>query len=306
MRALAVLAAILLTAGDVRAWGDDGHKIVGEIATRLLPLEQQRQVKTLVRAIERPDGQRYAHLSTATTLADIARGKAREQAEAVRDGLTTTAARLASWSRFAPMDRWHFLNQPRDARHVPEAGCTDCVLLAIAFHRKQLADRTRPLAERGEALALLGHWVADAHQPLHVAYADDRGGNQIDRLTGIYPEARNLHDLWDSGILARGLASRGLRDWRAYAQALAGEIDATERARWANSDPRTWADESYALVTRADFLYCRWEDGSCRSIGRERILGSAYQFRFQHEAERRLQQAAVRLARTIAEALGSP
>ena len=306
MRARVVVAAVLLSAGVARGWGDEGHKIVGEMATRLLSPEQQREVKTLVRAIERPDGQRYAHLATACTLADTARNKARDQAEAVRDGIQTTAARLAPWSRFAPMERWHFLNLPRDTRHVPESGCTDCVLQAIAVHGKQLADRTQPLALRGEALALLGHWVADAHQPFHVSYEDDRGGNRIDRLSGIYPEARNLHDVWDNGILARGQTARGLRDWRAYAQALAAEIDPADRARWETADARTWADESYALVTDPALLYCRWEEGTCRSLGKERRLTDAYQARFQPVAERRLQQAAVRLARTIADALGQP
>ena len=306
MRVLAVLAVVLFSAGPVHGWGDDGHKVVGEMATRLLTAEQQRQVKTLVKAIQRPDGQRYAHLATACTLADSARSKARQQANAVRDGLTVTAARLAPWSRFAEMDRWHFLNLPRNARHLPEAACTDCVLSAIAFHRKQLADRTLPEAVRGEALALLGHWVADAHQPLHVAYEDDRGGNQVDRLSGIYPEARNLHDVWDNAILARGLAARGLRDWRAYAQTLARGIDPGERARWEAADPGAWAEESYVLVTGRDFLYCRWEEGHCRALGRARHLDAAYQARFQHVVEERLQQAAVRLARAIAEALRAP
>ena len=53
-------------------------------------------------------------------------------------------------------------------------------------------------------------------------------------------------------------------------------------------------------------LYCRWEEGACRSLGKERQLTDAYQARFQPVAERRLQQAAVRLARAIAEALRQP
>jgi len=29
------------------------------------------------------------------------------------------------------------------------------------------------------SLKYLGHWVGDIHQPLHVSFADDRGGNFI-------------------------------------------------------------------------------------------------------------------------------
>jgi len=301
MRARSLLHAALLASlpalawGPAWGWGDDGHKIVCEMAVRLLTPDQQREVKTLVRAITRPDGQRYAHLATACTLADSARAKAREEAE--------RGATPAPWSRFAAMDRWHFVNLERWARHVPQGSCGDCVLDAIAFHRTRLHDRTLPLPVRGEALALLGHWVADVHQPLHVGYADDRGGGGIDRLTGIYPEARHLHDVWDNGILARGLAARGLRDWRAYANVLGREVDPAARARWEASEARAWADESYAIATEEAFLYCRWQDGACRALGRERRLDGAYQARFQPVAERRLQQAAVRLARMIAEAL---
>jgi len=305
VRLLAALAIVALSIGPAWGWGDEAHKIVCEIATGLLTGEEQREVKALVRALGRPDGERYAHLATACTFADTARAKAREQAEAVRQGLPAKAAKLAPWSRFAALDRWHFLNLGRGARHVPQEPCTECVLGAIAFHRKHLADRTLSPAARGEALALLGHWVADAHQPLHVAYEDDRGGNEIDRITGVYEGARNLHDVWDNAILARARTERGLRDWRAYARFLVSGIDPEDRKRWEAADPRAWADESYALATEDAFRYCRWEAGTCRALGRERHLGGSYQARFQPVMERRLQQAAVRLARTIRDALSS-
>ena len=83
-------------------------------------------------------------------------------------------------------------------------------------------------------------------------------------------------------------------------------VDPGTRARWEASDPRTWADESYRLATEDAFLYCRWGGGACRSLGRERRLEASYQTRFQPVVEERLQQAAVRLARTIKDALQTP
>jgi hypothetical protein len=276
----------------VSAWGDDAHKIVCEIATTLLDAEARAEVKALVGALEPPDGQRYAHLATACTLPDAARWKA-------RDHERTGAAKLAPWARFRAFDRWHFVNVERDTRHVPP-GCTDCVLSAIAHHRARFADPALPPAERGEALAFLGHWIADVHQPLHVSYEDDRGGNKIDRLTGLYPEADNLHAVWDTGILSRAQAGR---HWRVYAGSLAAGIDARERVKWERGEPQAWADESYTIVTEEAFRYCRWKKGACRSIGRERHLNSDYQARYAPVVERRLQQAAVRLARVVAETL---
>jgi hypothetical protein len=286
----------VVCATPVRAWNDDAHKIVCEIATTLLDAKARTEVKALVRAIERPDGQRYAHLATACALPDTARAKAREHER-------TGADRLARWARFRKFDRWHFVNVPRDARHVPDE-CADCVLSAVAFHRARFADPALTLSERGEALAFLGHWVADVHQPLHVAYEDDRGGNSIDRLTGLYAESDNLHAVWDGAILSR---AQGGRHWRTYAGALAAGIEDAERAAWERGDVQDWADESYAIVTEEAFRYCRWKKGQCRFLGRERFLGPDYQDRWAPVVERRLQQAAVRLAKMISAGLaGAP
>jgi S1/P1 Nuclease len=43
-------------------------------------------------------------------------------------------------------------------------------------------------------LKSVGHWVGDIHQPLHVSFVDDRGGNNI-RVSGQC--AGNLHATWD-------------------------------------------------------------------------------------------------------------
>ena len=38
--------------------------------------------------------------------------------------------------------------------------------------------------ERAEAIIFLGHFVGDVHQPLHVSYESDQGGNLIRPVTG--------------------------------------------------------------------------------------------------------------------------
>jgi hypothetical protein len=44
-------------------------------------------------------------------------------------------------------------------------------------------DRNASDADKLASLKFLGHWVGDVHQPLHVSFADDRGGNEIE-ITG--------------------------------------------------------------------------------------------------------------------------
>ena len=53
------------------------------------------------------------------------------------------------------------------------------VLSAILNDSKVLASKSEKKADRLLALKFLGHWVGDIHQPLHVSFEDDRGGNNI-------------------------------------------------------------------------------------------------------------------------------
>ena len=57
--------------------------------------------------------------------------------------------------------------------------------------------------EQLESLKYLGHWVGDIHQPLHVSFEDDRGGNDVG-VSGTLCRW-NLHAVWDSCIIEQGL-----------------------------------------------------------------------------------------------------
>jgi hypothetical protein len=289
--------ALLTTAQSAHGWGDDGHRIICRIATSVLDEADRRKVEQLVRAYRGPEGTRFTHYTEACTFADLARSKARLLADAVRAGNSTAAVRLAAWERFAAFDAWHFINVPRAARAVRMANChDDCVLQAIATHRRPAGTSTQ---ERAEALVLLGHWVGDVHQPLHVSFADDRGGNDVDVRGGFYASP-DLHAVWDSGIIAKARAGR---DWSTYARVLTAAIDDGRRREWMRSEPIDWANESYRITIERDVRYCERDATTCRRAGRTRTLRAAYQARFQPVVEERLEQAGVRLAKLLAAAL---
>jgi S1/P1 Nuclease len=73
------------------------------------------------------------------------------------------------------------VNLLRDPDGIGDDPCPladECVATAIASDLSVLrsdADDNAKLA----ALESLGHWVGDVHQPLHVSFEDDRGGNSI-------------------------------------------------------------------------------------------------------------------------------
>jgi len=300
LRSVVVVAlALLAPARAARGWSDDGHRIICRIATNELDEGDRRELDRLLRAYRGPEGTRFARYPEACTFADTARTKARLLADAVRTGDSTAAARLAGWKRFAAFDSWHFVNVARSARVVRAADChDDCVLAAIATDRRVRTKAT--IQERAEAIILLGHWVGDVHQPLHVSFADDRGGNDIRITGGFYANADNLHAVWDSGIIAK---ARGERSWSSYAAELAAAIDDGRRTAWKRSGPIDWANESFRITTQHDFRYCALDGTTCRPEGRTRTLRAPYQQHFQPVVERRLEQAGVRLAKLLAAAL---
>lgn len=284
---VAILAWPALAAQRAAAWGDDGHKIICAIANSLLSEAQRNEVQRLVNLYRPGEGTPYRYFTAACAFADVARANGQ-------------AGRSRTWARFKRFDNWHFMNVSRQANRATQADChDDCVLKGIAQHRERLADPRLKDWERAEALILLAHWVGDIHQPLHVSYGDDLGGTNINRIKGDYYRSRNLHSVWDSGIINK---ARGRRDWLEYGKALMN-VDAVQRRSWESSSPLDWANESYAIAIEQETDYCELRGGSCRSEGRTRTLTERYQHRFQPVVEVRLRQAGVRLAKVIAEAL---
>jgi hypothetical protein len=93
-------------------------------------------------------------------------------------------------------------------------------------------------------LKSVGHWVGDIHQPLHVSYADDRGGNRIRELG---PCSGDLHGVWDTCIVERNLGISPPD----VARALLGEITPAQRASWAATPIVGWANESFLIARMA-------------------------------------------------------
>ena len=70
---------------------------------------------------------------------------------------------------------------PRSLQSINTTGChgvPKCLFTAITVDREVLRTSTDDQAKLA-SLKYLGHWVGDIHQPLHVSFADDRGGNFI-------------------------------------------------------------------------------------------------------------------------------
>jgi len=229
---LGVAASGLIAPSGARAWGDAGHRIVCQLA--------------------------YLELTPAA--------KAKADALIALDPKFKSFAASCTWPDIFPVVRpaEHFLNVPRGARAV-DAGnlcplAERCVAKAILNDAQELASNT----DAGEQLRLLkslGHWVGDIHQPLHVSFEDDKGGNYI---TASGACAGSLHLVWDICIVESALGT----DEEKAAALLRSEITAEDRKAWApvNLDAgavAAWATESLEIATQPLTQYCYQHDSGC-------------------------------------------
>ena len=162
----------------------------------------------------------------------------------------------------------HYVNLPRDADGLEEDPCplaTECVVSAIEQDLAVLSSPSATEQERLEALKYLGHWVGDVHQPLHVSFEDDRGGNSIGVSGGLC--SWNLHAVWDGCIIEQGLPG----DPYTLARQLLDEVTDEERAAWQGSSPIDWANESFAISISPEVQYCVGTDTGCWYGGARRF-----------------------------------
>ncbi|KAK4399957.1 Endonuclease 2 [Sesamum angolense] len=141
-------------------------------------------------------------------------------AEAVKKLLPASAhddlGRLCPWAdRIKFRYRWssdlHFVNTPDDVcSYNYTRDCKGrngakgrCLTGAINNYTTQLLSYRdkKPRYNLTEALLFLSHFLGDIHQPLHVGFASDMGGNRI-KVTW-FNTRRVLHHVWDTDVIKR-------------------------------------------------------------------------------------------------------
>ena len=245
--------------GEARAWGDLGHKVICEIAFRLV----QPDTRVAINRLMQLDSQ-FKTFSDSCIYPDHPRIRAAE----------------------------HFLNLPRDSKGLRSDECPladACVLTAILHDFKILQAKDQTDANRLVALKSLGHWVGDIHQPLHVSFVDDRGGITI-RTSGQCPG--NLHAVWDNCLVLYAVGP----DVSEAATDLLASITSELKAQWNASVPRDWANESFAIAEATRTMYCNMHGPSCDMTTSDLNITAEYLDANEPVVKQQLQKAGVRLA----------
>lgn len=222
MLAARLLLAVAVFAAGASAWGHVGHSVVAQLAVNMLTPEAKSVVGTFM-------------------------------------GKYHTLAQVAPWPdtyAHTPWGLWslplHYANLPVGAQTFSlERDCpasAPCVIRAIMNYTAiSQAEGKRPFActfseyQAPCALEFLTHFVGDSHQPLHVGFGCDQGGNTV--KISFFGLASQLHKVWDELII---------NQWQPNYHSAAAELQAMINAdpsliaKYASSlDPTDWAKESF-------------------------------------------------------------
>jgi len=245
-------------------WGKQGHMMIAQIAS-------DRLSNTATNIVSQFTGSDYT-LATIAPLPD--------------DYDHTDQGR---WS--APC---HYCNLPKDATSFQMSYCPDfCVVKSIKNYTVILSgEESNPFlcdfTEGDEpcALEFLVHFVGDVHQPLHVGYGYDEGGNKVD--VKFYGEKTNLHKVWDDLIIERWNS-----DWQSGTQELEVMISNNPnqvQKYLSDMNPVHWANESFGYVLSTVYNF---------QSGADPDLGDAYYNTNLPIVKQRLIAAGVRLGQLL-------
>ncbi|KAL1327067.1 hypothetical protein HN51_037172 [Arachis hypogaea] len=185
---LLLLGAAFNSAPGANAWSKEGHMITCKIAQSLLEPEAAEAVH---------------HLLPEYVKGDLS-------------ALCVWPDQIRHWYKYRWTSPLHFIDTPDDSCSFSYSrDCHDqhgvkdmCVAGAVKNFTSQLLHYREGTADRRynmtEALLFLSHFMGDIHQPMHVGFTTDEGGNTIELRW--FRHKSNLHHVWDREIILTALA----------------------------------------------------------------------------------------------------
>lgn len=168
---LLILISIILLLATPKfsfGWGKKGHELVAEVASHYLDESTKAKVQGYLKNISFEDAANWMD-------------------------------EMRSNDYYTFMRTWHYLDVEKGQRYTPVA--TDrniIIILNSAISELQHRDNIKKKQIKNDIL-LLFHLMGDLHQPLHVGYPGDKGGNTIN--VTLIKTNTNLHSAWDTGII---------------------------------------------------------------------------------------------------------
>jgi hypothetical protein len=258
-------------------WGRVGHSLTGLLANQWLNEVARSEVIRLLPEV-------HGDLSQVAAWADEVRNR---------------------WSWSVPL---HYINTPdwncsySALRDCPNQQCVDG---AIQNYTARARNRTLPFEEQSDALKFLIHFIGDVHQPLHVGFAGDRGGNAIS--VTFLGKSTTLHAVWDTLLIDQRMKQQdNYPDWLAKRLQTDWQKNVSTWTRCAHNTTSfgtcsdEWAQESVQLACRHAYVDV---DGSTR-IHAGFNLDKEYGVQQFHVLDVQLAKAAMRMSNVLNRVFG--
>lgn len=290
-RILSIGLGLIVFVGPVSsalAWGDDGHKTVGKIASLRVKPRTAEQIAQILKT-----GETLANIATWADSVKYRVGQTDPDAD--------TNAFLQDVAHNEKNAEWHYDDLPLNCKNYQT--CTGFTPDNDVVHMLNVCIRTlqghpdpnHPLSQRN-ALKLLVHFVGDMHQPLHIGcgfidvkgpngailiardpeairwnnYPSDNGGNQL----VIDGDKRKLHAFWDFDLVTSLMQATDKKTPDTLASFLKDNVRprsgwnprgpiASWGARWATDSLQQSRDQTYKglLVTGQRTITVTTRDG---------------------------------------------
>ena len=218
---LLIITASLFTSSNCLAWGAKGHGLVAQVAFNYLDANTKIIVKQYL------------------------------------DGMTIEDA--ANWmdniksdKKYDYMRKLHYINADNGLNITfnNDENIVGALLKTITELRNY---KTLSNEDVKIKICIIFHLIGDLHQPLHVGYGEDKGGNTFQ--INFYGRGSNLHSFYDSGIIEyKGLTLSECLKSKIYTKEEILAIEQIDIVNWANQS-RQYLKSIYNINNTIDDLY---------------------------------------------------
>lgn len=213
LKRLALIGLLFYLPLQTMAWGQLGHRVVGEIADSYLKNKTRREIRKILG---------NESLAMASTWGDF----------------------IKSDPAYKYLDSWHYANFPdgldyNGMQNFLKQDTTPNAYNRLRFIANELKRKDLPQDKKVMYLRMVIHLVGDIHQPMHTGRKEDLGGNLV-KLQW-FGQPGNLHRLWDSDLIGSEKLS-----YTEYARAI--NFTTRDQRRQLQLQPmEQWFFDSYKL-----------------------------------------------------------
>ena len=211
---LLIVTFTIVSISSFAWWGQNGHRIVGEIADSYLSSKARKAIREILG---------YESIAITSNWPDF----------------------IKSDSTFNYLSSWHYINVKQGLSQTEFNSILQQDTATDAYTKlnsliAELKNKQLSLDKKQMYLRLLIHIAGDIHQPLHVGQFEDLGGNRI-RLQW-FGEPTNLHSVWDERLIEFQKLS-----YTEYAASI-NHTTKAQRKQWQEQPMNEWFFESYQLA----------------------------------------------------------